>query len=162
MLLTAKIGFDVMVGLFWGLLAGYASYRFLQRTIRKNAAQTHQKATMALVNAQFVRYFVDMAALAVVCKHVWVLLGTAIGLTVMLKYTIVEQFMDGKKHPSVARRHGRARTDALREPEYAGDDRLVERSGETAESCDIEGNKSWYESLIRNRYRTDHWGGRQK
>ena len=117
MLLTSKLGLDLAVGFLWGTLISVVNYCFLQWTIRKNADQPPQKAALAVLNAQFVRYFVNIAALVTVYRHMWVLVGTAIGLTVMLKYTIIAQFIDSRKHPYVSKRIKRNKEKAPREIE---------------------------------------------
>ncbi len=109
MLLTSKLGLDLAIGFLWGTLISVVNYGFLQWTIRRNAGQPPQKAALAVLNAQFVRYFVNIAALVVVYKHMWVLVGTAIGLTVMLKYTIIGQYIESRKHPYVSKRIKRKR-----------------------------------------------------
>lgn len=119
MLLTSKLGLDLLVGFLWGLLISIVNYSYLQYEIKKNAGKSAQKATLAVVNAHFVRYFLNIMALVlvVVYKHVWVLVGTAVGLTVMLKYTIVKQFIESRKHPYVPKRPRRTRLKDVPEPE---------------------------------------------
>ena len=58
-----------------------------------------QKAMLAVLNAQFVSYFLSIAALVVFYKHMWVLVGTAIGLMVMLEFTIIMEYVKGRKLP---------------------------------------------------------------
>jgi hypothetical protein len=100
-LLTSKLGLDLVVGFLWGTLISVVNYGCLQWTIRRNAGRPPQKVVRAVLNAQFGRYFVNIAALAVVYRHMWVLVGAAIGLTVMLKYTIITQFIESRKHQYV-------------------------------------------------------------
>jgi hypothetical protein len=108
-LLTSKLGLDLAVGLLWGTLVSVVNYGCLQWTIRRNAGRPPQKAVRAVLNIQFVRYFVNIAAFAAVYRHMWVLVGTAIGLTVMLKYTIITQFIESRKHRYVPGRIKRAK-----------------------------------------------------
>ena len=109
MLLTSMLWLDLVVGFLWGPLISIINYSYLQLVIKQNAGKSTQKATLAVVNAHFVRYFLNIAALVVVYKHMWVLVGTAVGLTVMLKYTIVMQFIESRKHPYVSKRPRRVR-----------------------------------------------------
>lgn len=117
MLLTSQLGLDLAVGFIWGTLISVVNHGFLQWTIRRNSGQPPHKATLAVLNAQFVRYFVNIAALVVVYRHMWVLVGTALGLTVMLKYTIISQSIESRKHPYVSKRIKRVKEKASREIE---------------------------------------------
>jgi hypothetical protein len=108
---------DLVVGLLWGTLIGAASHFYLQWVIRKNVDEPPKKAAMELVNAYFGRYFMNIAALAVFYKHMWVLMGTGIGLLVMLVYTIIVQVQEDRKHPRISkrpRRRPKAASDAAR------------------------------------------------
>lgn len=109
MLPTTSLALDLLIGFLWGALFSVANYAYLQRVIRKNADKPAQKATLAVVNAHFVRYFLNIAALVAVYKYMWVLVGTAVGLTLMLKYSIIKQFIESRKHPYISKRPGRVR-----------------------------------------------------
>lgn len=104
MLFTSKLGLDLGVGFLWGMLIGVVSHFYLQWVIKKNADEPPQKAAMEVVNAYFGRYFLNIAALAVFYKHMWVLLGTGIGLLLMLVFTIIVQELEARKHPHISRR----------------------------------------------------------
>jgi hypothetical protein len=119
-LLTSKLWLDLVVGFLWGTLVSAINYGCLQWTIRRNAGQPPQKAAMAVLNVQVVRYIMDVAAMAAGYKHMWVLLGTAIGLTAMLKYTIITQHIERTKHPYVPKRSRQIGQKALRDSERPG------------------------------------------
>jgi hypothetical protein len=108
-LLTTSLALDLLIGFLWGAMFSVGNYAYLQWVIRKNADKPAQKATLAVVNAHFVRYFLNIIALVAVYKYMWVLVGTAVGLTVMLKYTIIKQFIESRKHPYISRRPRRVR-----------------------------------------------------
>jgi hypothetical protein len=102
-LLTSKFGLDLGVGLLWGLIVGAASHYYLQWVIRKNAKEPSSKAAMEVVNAYFGRYFLNIAALAIFYKHMWVLTGTGFGLLAVLVFTVIVEMKEARKHPSSTR-----------------------------------------------------------
>ena len=118
------LALDLAVGFLWGALVSVVNYSCLQWVIRKNANQPPQKAALAVLNAQFVRYFCNLAALVVVYKHMWVLVGTAVGLTLMLKYTIVKQYIESRKHPYISKRLRRAQQQIPRDEDAPGTETL--------------------------------------
>jgi len=95
---------SLLEGFLWGSTISVVNYIYLQWVIRKNAAQPPQKAAMAVLNAHFVRYFLNVGAMFLVYKHMWVLVGTAVGLLVMLKYAVIKQYIESRKHPYVSKR----------------------------------------------------------
>ena len=101
MLLTSRLGLDLLVGLLWGTLVGVASFCYLQWVIKGSAGQPPTKAVLAVLNARFLNYFLSIAALAVFYKHMWVVVGTAIGLVVMLAFTIMAEYVKGRKLPYI-------------------------------------------------------------
>lgn len=120
MLLTSKLALDLIIGFLWGTLISVVNYTYIQWVIKQNAGKPAQKATLAVVNAHFVRYFLNIVALVVVCKYMWVLVGTAVGLTVMLKYTIIKQFIESRKHPYISKRPERVKQKTVPESEIEG------------------------------------------
>ncbi len=104
MLLTSILTLDLVAGFLWGALVSVVNYSYIQWVIKQNAGKPGQKATLAVVNAHFVRYFLNIVALVLVYKYMWMLVGTAVGLTVMLKYTIIKQYIESRKHPYIPKR----------------------------------------------------------
>jgi hypothetical protein len=145
---------DMIVGFLWGLLVSIVNYSYLQYVIKKNAGKSSQRATTAVVNAYFMHYFLDLVALVVVYKHMWVLLGTAIGLIVMLHYLIVKLFIEGRKHPYVSKRPKRGKPKVAPEAGISA----MEESPDEAESTPGErpepevpgANERIYQKLLKH------------
>ena len=54
---------------------------------------------LAVLKTRILNYFLDVAALAVFYKHMWVLIGTAAGLVGMLALTIITEYGRGRRAP---------------------------------------------------------------
>jgi hypothetical protein len=99
MLLTS-----LAIGFLWGTLISVINYLYLQWVIKKNADKPPQKATLAVINAHFLRYFLNIGALFVVYRHMWVLVGTAVGLTTVNAVSVIRYYCEGKRQIEKSRR----------------------------------------------------------
>jgi hypothetical protein len=90
---------NFLLGLFWGSAVSAGNYFYLQRIIKKNAKHP-DRSPAAIVSYQIIRYFIDVLALLLVYKHLWVLVGTGLGLTVMKNVMMIQELRRGKKKRS--------------------------------------------------------------
>ncbi len=95
---------SLIIGFLWGTLISVVNYLYLQWVMKKNASKSPDKATLAVVNAHFLRYFLNIAALVAVYRHAWVLVGTAGGLLVMNVATVIRYYGEGKKQIEQSKR----------------------------------------------------------
>lgn len=98
---------SLIIGLFWGTTISVINYYYLQWVIKKNEGQPPDKAMLAVVNCYIVRYFINIAALFVVYRNMWMLAGTAVGLTVMKNVSLIRQYRESKKQ-ALARKSEKA------------------------------------------------------
>jgi hypothetical protein len=89
---------DLLFGLAWGMLVGLLKGSWLQWVVARNAGKPPQQVGQAVLRTQLFCYLLNAAALIVVYRHLWVLIGAAIGLTVMLKRSIIEYLVGSRQH----------------------------------------------------------------
>ncbi len=88
---------SLLSGLLWGTGISVLNYYYLHWVIKKNEGQPPQKEMLAVVNCYIARYFINIAALFVVYRNMWMLVGTAVGLTVMKNVTLVQQYRKSRQ-----------------------------------------------------------------
>lgn len=54
---------------------------------------------LAVTNCYLTRYFINILAMFLVYRDMWMLVGTAVGLTVMKNVTIVREYIAARKRP---------------------------------------------------------------
>ncbi len=88
---------SLILGFLWGAVVSVGNHYYLQWVLKKNREQPPDRAMLAIVNCYIVRYFVNVAALFLVYRDMWMLLGTGIGLTLMKNVNLVRQYRAARK-----------------------------------------------------------------
>ncbi|MDK2880822.1 MAG: hypothetical protein PWQ99_597 [Clostridia bacterium] len=90
---------SLLIGLLWGTAVSIGNHFYLQWTIKKNQDRPPDQGMLAVTNCYLTRYFINILAMFLVYRDMWMLLGTAVGLTVMKNVTIVREYIAARKHP---------------------------------------------------------------
>ncbi|NPV28742.1 MAG: hypothetical protein HPY58_03630 [Firmicutes bacterium] len=85
-----------LIGFLWGSCVSVFNHYYLKRVIKKNEGQPPDKGMLAIINCYIVRYFINIAALFAVYRNMWMLAGTAAGLTVMMHISILRYLKSRK------------------------------------------------------------------
>jgi hypothetical protein len=90
---------SLLLGLLWGTAVSVGNYYYLQWTIKKNEARPPEQGMLAVSNCYIIRYFVNIFAMFLVYRNMWMLVGTGLGLTVMKHVTVIREYIASKKRP---------------------------------------------------------------
>jgi hypothetical protein len=66
---------------------------------KKNEARPPEQGMLAVSNCYIIRYFVNIFAMFLVYRNMWMLVGTGLGLTVMKHVTVIREYIASKKRP---------------------------------------------------------------
>lgn len=90
---------SLLIGLLWGTAVSIGNHLYLQWTIKKNEHRSPDQGMLAVANCYITRYFINILAMFLVYRNMWMLVGTAVGLTVMKNVTIVREYIASRKRP---------------------------------------------------------------
>jgi len=94
----------LLLGLLWGGAVGIGNYYYLQWVIKKNEGNSPEQEVLAIAKTYIIRFFVNVFALFLVYRNTWMLVGTALGLTVFKNIIVIRGYIDSKKRSQKTRK----------------------------------------------------------
>lgn len=88
----------LLLGLLWGGAVGIGNYCYLQWILKKNEGSSPEQEVRVVAKTYLIRFFVNVFALFLVYRNMWMLVGTALGLTVFKNVIVIRGYIDSKKH----------------------------------------------------------------
>jgi NhaP-type Na+/H+ or K+/H+ antiporter len=88
---------SLLIGFLWGTLISVLNHYYLQRVLKKSKDQPPDRGMLAVVNCYIVRYFINIGALFLVYRDMWMLVGTAVGLMVMKNISLIQQYRESRQ-----------------------------------------------------------------
>ena len=93
---------SLLIGIIIGTAVSVGNYYYLRWTLKKHEDRSPKESLSAVMNCYINRFFINFLTIFLVYyfgREIWMLAGTGLGLIVMKNVSMIQEYMESKKHP---------------------------------------------------------------